>query len=204
MCKGGLTVRQRQWLCKSIDKYTVRAVQANAFLVDDQLTDVIYVCCKAELKIILQQSHVGAVCAYDADDLVVILNNQQEYTITDVGNIQYQAASNARDVGLLRSVIPTSVSMYVTRLRCSNMAQRIEVLLGIETLGDPRNIVLDGSSDSARTRCGLRQIILCPFVALYDDTQRTTVNNRSNKFTCTICLHTSTSSFTNKTRIYDL
>jgi len=30
---------------------------------------------------------------------------------------------------------------------CANTAERIEVLFGVETLGDPRNIVLDGSPD---------------------------------------------------------
>jgi len=35
-----------------------------------------------------------------------------------------------------------SVSLSVTRLRCVNMAERIEVLLGV-----PRNIVLDKSLD---------------------------------------------------------
>jgi len=32
------------------------------------------------------------------------------------------------------------------RLHCAKMAERIEVLLGVETLGEPRNIVLDGFS----------------------------------------------------------
>jgi len=47
-----------------------------------------------------------------------------------------------------------SRSGHFTRLRCANMAKRIEVLLGVETLGDPRNIVLDG------IQCDLRQTIL--------------------------------------------
>jgi len=34
-----------------------------------------------------------------------------------------------------------------TRLRCANTAERIGVLLGVETLGDPRNTVYDESPD---------------------------------------------------------
>jgi len=40
------------------------------------------------------------------------------------------------------------IRTFVTRLRCANTAEvseRIEVLLGVETFGDPRNI--DGSPD---------------------------------------------------------
>jgi len=33
------------------------------------------------------------------------------------------------------------------QLHCANVAECIEVLLGVETLGDPKNIVLDGSPD---------------------------------------------------------
>jgi len=33
------------------------------------------------------------------------------------------------------------------QLCCTNTAERIEVLLGVETLGDPRNFVFDGSPD---------------------------------------------------------
>jgi len=35
----------------------------------------------------------------------------------------------------------------VTRLHCANAAERIKILLCVETLGDPRNTVLDGSPD---------------------------------------------------------
>jgi len=35
----------------------------------------------------------------------------------------------------------------VMHLRCANTVERIEVLLGVETPGDTRNIVLDGSPD---------------------------------------------------------
>jgi len=48
---------------------------------------------------------------------------------------------------LLRSKIPASVSLSVRQLHCANTAERIEVLLRVDTLGDPRNIVLDGSPD---------------------------------------------------------
>jgi len=40
---------------------------------------------------------------------------------------------------------PGRLSVYLpggfTRLRCANMAERIEVLLGVETLAEPRNIL---------------------------------------------------------------
>jgi len=47
-------------------------------------------------------------------------------------------------------MFPTSVSLSrgFIELRCANTAERIEVLLGMETLGDLRNIVLDGGPDS--------------------------------------------------------
>jgi len=51
--------------------------------------------------------------------------------------------------GLLRSMI-TGVCQSVTRLRCANTAARIEVLLGVKTLGDPTNIVWDESFDSPK------------------------------------------------------
>jgi len=51
----------------------------------------------------------------------------------------------------LRSTIPPSVSLYVcqsvTRLSCANTAERIEVLLEVETLGGSVNTVLDWCSD---------------------------------------------------------
>jgi len=50
--------------------------------------------------------------------------------------------------GLLRSMIPAySVCQSVTQLHCANTAERIEVLLGVETLAETGNPVLDGSSD---------------------------------------------------------
>jgi len=42
--------------------------------------------------------------------------------------------------GLLRSMIPASVSLSVTRLRCANTAEWIDILIVVENLGDPRNI----------------------------------------------------------------
>jgi len=41
--------------------------------------------------------------------------------------------------------VSVSLSRGFTRLRCVNMAERIEVLLGVETIGDLRNTVLNGS-----------------------------------------------------------
>jgi len=41
-----------------------------------------------------------------------------------------------------------SLSHGFMQLHCANMAERIEVLLGVETLGGPpRNIVLNGNCD---------------------------------------------------------
>jgi len=48
---------------------------------------------------------------------------------------------------LLWSMIPTFVSLFVTWLRCANTAKQIDVLLRVETIGDPRNTVFDGSDD---------------------------------------------------------
>jgi len=57
------------------------------------------------------------------------------------------------------SVDDLGVCQSVTRLCRANTAERIEVLLGVETW-DPRNIVLDRSPDfDPRIRCGLRQKI---------------------------------------------
>jgi len=47
----------------------------------------------------------------------------------------------------LPSIILGSVSPFVTWPRCAKVAERIEVLLGMKTLGDPRNIILYGSPD---------------------------------------------------------
>jgi len=60
-------------------------------------------------------------------------------------------------------MIPTSVSLSVIRTGCVTMAERIDVLLGMESLGDPRN----GSPDSPRIRCGLRQITLVSCSTLF-------------------------------------
>jgi len=43
--------------------------------------------------------------------------------------------------------LSTCMSHGFTRLRCANTAERIEVLLVVETLGDAGNIILHGSSD---------------------------------------------------------
>jgi len=42
------------------------------------------------------------------------------------------------------SVVARSISQSDTRLRCAKTAKRIEVMFGIETLGDQRRIMLDG------------------------------------------------------------
>jgi len=55
---------------------------------------------------------------------------------------------------LLQSMIPgvcQSMSYDLKRLRCAKTAVRIEVLSGVETLGDPRDIVLDVSHDFPHT-----------------------------------------------------
>jgi len=53
------------------------------------------------------------------------------------------------------------VSRGFTWLRCANTAERIEVLLVVETPGDLRNIALDGSPDfPSRIRCGLHRFTL--------------------------------------------
>jgi len=38
-------------------------------------------------------------------------------------------------------------TLSATQLRCANTAKGIEVLLGVETLWNPKNIILDGSCD---------------------------------------------------------
>jgi len=40
---------------------------------------------------------------------------------------------------------PACLSLSFMWLHCANVAEWIEVLLGLETFGDPRNIVLDVS-----------------------------------------------------------
>jgi len=50
--------------------------------------------------------------------------------------------------------VSMSVCLSVTRLHCAKTAERIEVLFGIETYGDPGHIVLDGGADPPRRRGG--------------------------------------------------
>jgi len=45
-----------------------------------------------------------------------------------------------------------AVCYSVTRLSCAKTAKRIEVLFGMDTLRDPRNIVLDEILDPPTTR----------------------------------------------------
>jgi len=66
------------------------------------------------------------------------------------------------------------VSQTVTWLHCAKTAERIEVLSGVKTHGDPeaRNIVLDGGPNPAmvtEVRCGLSQITLASWFLFYFD-----------------------------------
>jgi len=42
---------------------------------------------------------------------------------------------------------PVCLSRGSTRLHCAKTAEQIKILFGVNTLGGPRNIVLDGGSD---------------------------------------------------------
>jgi len=61
-------------------------------------------------------------------------------------------------------MIPASVGPLIYKSVCHAVllcAERIEVLLAVETLGGPRNIVLETEVPiSHRIRCGRRQITL--------------------------------------------
>jgi len=57
------------------------------------------------------------------------------------------------------------LSVCITWLCCANTAERIEVLLGVETL-DPRNIVSAGSPDFCHRFNVAFDRILCPVVSL--------------------------------------
>jgi len=66
-------------------------------------------------------------------------------------------------------MIPTFICLFVTQTGCAKTAERIDVLFGVETSGDPISIVgpLDGvpyPTARREVRCGLRQITLatCP------------------------------------------
>jgi len=39
-----------------------------------------------------------------------------------------------------------------TRLHCAKMAEQIKILFGVNTLGGPRNIVLDGHPDPPKAK----------------------------------------------------
>jgi len=68
--------------------------------------------------------------------------------------------------GHLRLMILASVSLYDTRVGCAKTAERIDVLFGMETSGNRRNIDEKGErcphphSKWEGVRCGLRQITL--------------------------------------------
>jgi len=66
-------------------------------------------------------------------------------------------------VSLIRPHRTHEMRTAAMRLRCANMAERIEILPGVETHGHLRNIVLDGGPDFCpRIRCGYRQITAAP------------------------------------------
>jgi len=63
-------------------------------------------------------------------------------------------------LSLLQLMIPLGgvfVILSIVCLRCAKTADRIEVLFGVETHGDPRHIILDGSLDAQIVRRGLMQ-----------------------------------------------
>jgi len=57
-----------------------------------------------------------------------------------------------------------SVCQAVSRAECLKTAEQIDVLFGVNTSADPRNIVSDGSPypprQGEKVRCGLYQITL--------------------------------------------
>jgi len=62
----------------------------------------------------------------------------------------------SRSVGVCQSV-RLSVCLSVTLADCAKTAERIELLLGMKTPRNPRNIVLDGCPDSAAVRRGVKK-----------------------------------------------
>jgi len=70
-------------------------------------------------------------------------------------NLHYSAASNHRmheiHVLLLPMFLAASLSVTgFTRLRSTQMAERIEIVFGVKTHGGPGNIVLNGDLDPPR------------------------------------------------------
>jgi len=59
-----------------------------------------------------------------------------------------------------------SVSLSVTRLHFANTAEWIEVLLGVEILADPRNIVLNGSFNFPRVFQAIFDKLLWPLFSM--------------------------------------
>jgi len=55
---------------------------------------------------------------------------------------------------LLMFVASACLSRGPTRLHCAITAEQIEILFGVNTLGVPRNIVLDGGPDPSPTTRG--------------------------------------------------
>jgi len=66
-------------------------------------------------------------------------------------------------LGRIECTIPASVCPSVLRVSCANTAERIDVLFGVETSGDSRNVDKWGSPSPRRgegVRCGLCQLSL--------------------------------------------
>jgi len=69
-----------------------------------------------------------------------------------------------RTIAIDGPAIPGVCQSVFMRLYCAKAAERIEVLLGVETLGDPKNITR-AFRCPPRIRCGSPKL-LCPLVRL--------------------------------------
>jgi len=76
--------------------------------------------------------------------LIIIVEKMRKYMNRSKFQLQIHVGVECIRCGLLRPMIPTSVSLSVTRYGCANMAVRIEVLLGVKTHGNPWHIVFYG------------------------------------------------------------
>jgi len=65
------------------------------------------------------------------------------------------------------------VCQSVTQARCEKAAERINVLFGVETPGDLRNILLDEGPHSPRAKGSMRPVanLLWPLVSFYIHSQ---------------------------------
>jgi len=93
------------------------------------------------------------------------------WTFFCISKVAFKPAANASDKDYCdrcfrRLSVCESVRLYVTRVHCARTAERIKILFGVKTFGDPRNIILDCDK---KIRCGLRQITLatCLFLVLF-------------------------------------